>query len=130
STAIALNLRRLNYKAVILVDLAGKIVPIPLMIASAWYFASVWALAIGTLSGALLRLALSHVVVPGPRMRWNWEKTQIQEIVHFGKWVTVSSVATFVGSQSDVILFGLLFPSPFVGIYFIARALIDAVEGL
>jgi len=32
-----------------------------------------------------------------------------------------SSIASFVGSPSDRCLFGLLFPSPFVGVYFIAR---------
>ncbi len=130
STAIALNMRRLNYKPVILLDLVSRLVPVPIMIGFAWYTSSVWALALGGLSGGLLRVALSHLVVPGPRMMWNWKTSEIREIVHFGKWITISSIATFFSSQSDVIFFGLLFPSPFVGVYFIARTLVDAAEGL
>ena len=38
STSIALNIRRLNYRSFVIVDLAGKIVPIPDMVTVAlWY---------------------------------------------------------------------------------------------
>jgi O-antigen/teichoic acid export membrane protein len=130
STTIALNLRRLNYKSIILVDLVGRIIPAPIMVGCALFFSSVWVLAGGALIGGLLRLVLSHVAVPGPQMSWKYQKSHFREIVHFGKWITISSIASFVGSQSDVILFGLIFPSSFVGVYFIARSLVDAAEGL
>ena len=73
---------------------------------------------------------LSHTVVPGPRMAFAWDKGHVEEMVHFGKWITVSSIASFIVSQSDVILFGLLLPSSFLGIYFLAKTLIDTAEGL
>lgn len=130
STAIPLSARKLNYRPIVVLDLVGKITPVPIMIGCAVLFPSVWALALGTVVGSVIRAALSHMIIPGPRMAWKWQATHVQEILHFGKWITVSSVATFFAVQSDVILFGLLFPSAFVGVYFIARTLIDAVEGL
>lgn len=130
STAIPLNFRRLNYGPVIAIGLIGKIVPVPVTITCAWFHPSPWALAAGALTASILRLVLSHTVIPGPRMKWEWDKDYIQQIINFGKWITLSSIATFVGSQSDVILFGLLLPGSFVGVYFIGRVLSDAVESL
>ena len=130
STAIALNVRRLNYRPLVLLDLAGKLIPLPVMIALAIVSPSVWALAIGALAGGLVRTVLSHLTVPGPKMAFAWDKAHIREMVHFGKWITVSSIASFVASQSDVILFGLLLPSSFLGIYFLAKTLIGTAEGL
>ena len=130
STATALNVRLLNYRPLVLVDLIIKIISTPVMIGYAIISPTVWALVIGGLVSGLLRTVLSHTVVPGPRMSLAWDKTLVQEMVHFGKWITVSSIASFVASQSDVILFGLLLPSSFVGIYFLAKTLIDTAEGL
>jgi O-antigen/teichoic acid export membrane protein len=130
STAIPLNLRRLNYTPLIAIDLIGKLLPVPVTISLAWFYPSPWSLAGGALTAGIVRLILSHTVIPGPKMRWEWDKEFIKQIIHFGKWITVASIATFIGSQSDVILFGLLLPGSFVGVYFIARTLSDAVEGL
>ena len=128
--AIPLAIRQLNYRPLVFVDLIGRLIPVPVMIGFALLFPSVWTLAVGTLLGGVLRVVLSHTIVPGPRMAWRWQKAHFKEFIHFGRWITISSIATFVASQSDVILFGLLFPSTFVGVYFIARTLVDAAEGL
>jgi len=63
-------------------------------------------------------------------MRWEWDPPYIRQIIHFGKWITIASIATFVSSQADVILFGLLLPGAFVGVYFVAKTLVDAIDGL
>ena len=52
----------------------------------------------------------------------------LKEIVNFGKWISVSSFATFISSYSDIIILGLLLPSPLLGIYYIAKTLRDAIE--
>jgi O-antigen/teichoic acid export membrane protein len=130
STSIALNLRGLNYRSVMVVDLAGKIVAVPIMLICALFYPNVWSLAAGALSGAALRAILSHFAIPGPRMAFRWEKEHFEEIVHFGKWITVSSVASFATTQSDVIIFGMLMPSGFLGLYFIAKTLVTSIGGL
>jgi O-antigen/teichoic acid export membrane protein len=98
------------------------------MIAWAYAFPSVWSIVAGGLAGSLLRALLSHVIIPGPRMAFTWRKEHLKEIVSFGKWINLSSSATFVGSHSDVIILGLLLPSPMLGIYYIAKTLSDAIE--
>ena len=42
----------------------------------------------------------------------------------------MSSIASFFGFQSDIVLLGMLFPSSTLGIYSIAKALIGNAEGL
>jgi O-antigen/teichoic acid export membrane protein len=54
----------------------------------------------------------------------------VREIVDFGKWINLSSAATFVAGQSDRIIMGLLLPAATFGQYAIARVLIDASQGL
>lgn len=129
STSIPLNYRRLNYGRVIFTDIIGKILPAPITIILAWIYPTPWVLAAGALTASIIRVALSHTLVPGPPMRWEWNNECIGEIIHFGKWITLASIATFVSSQSDVLLFGLLLPGSFVGVYFIAKTLTDAIEG-
>jgi O-antigen/teichoic acid export membrane protein len=128
STTLPLNVRRLNFRPIVVLDLMARIVPLPIMIAWAYAFQSVWAIVAGILIGSLLRALLSHLLIPGPRMGFAWRNEHIKEIVAFGKWINLSSLATFVGSQSDVIILGLLLPSPMLGIYYIAKMLSDAIE--
>jgi O-antigen/teichoic acid export membrane protein len=130
STALILNLRKLQFMSVTIVEITSKIVTIPVTVLCAYEFRSVWALAAGTLTGSVVRLVLSHTVVPGPRMTWSWNRDHFHEIVQFGKWITVSSIASFFGSQSDVVILGLLLPSSGLGIYSIAKSLAGTAEGL
>jgi O-antigen/teichoic acid export membrane protein len=130
STAIPLNVRRLNFKPIVILDMTAKLVPIPIMIAWAYALPSVWPIVAGGLIGSLLRTLLSHAIIPGPGMRFEWQSEHIKEIVHLGKWINLSSLATFVGSQSDIIIMGLLLSTPVLGIYYIAKTISDAIEAL
>jgi O-antigen/teichoic acid export membrane protein len=130
STVLGLNARRLNLKPLVLVDFSGRLLSIPIMIAWAWFLPNAWALVAGSLASSAVRLTMSHIAVPGPRMAIRWKTEHIEEILHFGKWITVSSIASFVTSQGDVIILGFLLPSSSLGIYFIAKMLVGTIEGL
>jgi O-antigen/teichoic acid export membrane protein len=130
STTIALNIRRLNFRPIAFLDLTTRLLPVPIMIAWAYLSPSVWSMVTGSLAACLLRALLSHLIVPGPRMTFSWQSDHIREIVTFGKWINLSSIATFVGSQSDVIILGVLLPGPMLGVYYIAKTLSDAIESL
>jgi O-antigen/teichoic acid export membrane protein len=130
STSVFLNIRRLNYRPIVILDLAGRVFMLPFVIIWAWIVPSVWALVGGALIGSVLRVIVSHTLVPGPRMGLSWEKDHLQEIVRFGRWIVVSSFATFIAQQSDVILLGVLMPGSMLGLYSVAKLLVDAGEGL
>lgn len=130
STCTFLSIRRLNYGPTTLMQLASKIFALPVMVIWAWIAPSVWALVGGGVAGAILRLVLSHTIVPGPWMSLKWNRDHVREIVRIGKWFTVSSFGTFLSRQSDVILLGFLVPSSILGVYSIAKLLVSVGEGL
>ena len=63
-------------------------------------------------------------------MAFQWDKKDIWEIAHFGKWISVSSTATFLSEQSDRLILGILLPGSMLGLYAIAVSLIEAVRAL
>jgi O-antigen/teichoic acid export membrane protein len=129
STSIALNMRRLNFGPIVWLDLISKILSLPVMLIWAWIAPSVWAIVGGMLVAGLVRLVLSHTWVPGPTMALTWKKEHFQKIVRFGRWIMVSSVATFISQQFDVILLGILAPASTLGLYSIAKLLATIGEG-
>jgi O-antigen/teichoic acid export membrane protein len=130
SIFIPLNMRRLNYRPIVFVDLASKIPSVVVMLVWAWLAPNVWSLVAGGLASGLFRVVLSHAYLPGPPMSLIWKRDHIREILGFGRWIAVSSIATFFSQQSDVILLGFVAPGYVLGLYSIAKLLIGAGEGL
>ena len=128
-TAVYLNVRQMRFRPFAVVDIVTKIMTIAVMIGLAIRFRDVWALVAGNLLSGTLRLILSHTVIPGPRMAWYWNEDHFREIIHFGKWITVSSIASFFASQCDVIILGMLLSGAVLGVYSIARTLVGAAHG-
>jgi Polysaccharide biosynthesis protein len=62
---------------------------------------SVWSLIIGRLTGSVLEMIGSHCLLPGPRCCFAWDRTVVSEILHFGKWIFVSTGCTFLADQAD-----------------------------
>lgn len=130
STSIPLNVRRLNYRPVVILNLTGRIISVPVTLILAWISPSVWAIVGGILTGSVARLIFSHIWIPGPSMGFNWKRENFREIVRFGRWVVVSSFGTFISQQSEVILLGILVPASTLGLYSIAKLLSSTGEGL
>jgi O-antigen/teichoic acid export membrane protein len=63
-------------------------------------------------------------------MGFVWTRRHFDEMMHFGKWIAASSTASFFISQADILLFGIAFPGVFLGVYSLAKTLIDTAEGL
>lgn len=130
STTLSFNARHLNLVPSLAIDFFSRFLSLAVMFAWALLAPSVWALVAGVLSGAMARLILSHIIVPGPRMAFSWQNDHFSEIIHFGKWIAVSTFGTFVSQQSDLIILGILLPGPVFGVYVIAKMLVDTAEGL
>lgn len=90
---------------------------------------TIWALAGGALLTALLRTVLTHWLLPGPSNRFEWDAPAFFEIIHFGKWVILSSTFTFLLANGDRLLLGGMLDSKSMGFYTTALVLIGAVHG-
>jgi O-antigen/teichoic acid export membrane protein len=112
--------RHLQAGLVTVIDLATQVVGVIITITLAWMLQSVWALVIGNVAGALVNLILLNLLLPGHRNRFRWEPAATHELVHFGKWIFLSTVCGFVASQSDKVILGRYLDLDYFGLYSIA----------
>ncbi len=92
-------------------------------VAVAYATRSILALLVGGLAAGLVRLALSHLYLPGIRNRFAWEADARKDLLGFGRWVFVSTAVTFVALQIDRLVLGKLVTAEELGVYSIALML-------
>ena len=109
--------RHLRLGRVTALDIFNQIVGIVTAIGLAWWWQSVWALVVSGVIGALVQLLLFNLFLPGARNRFRWEKAAAHELINFGKWIFLSTVAGFALSQSDKLLIGKYLPLDQFGVY-------------
>jgi O-antigen/teichoic acid export membrane protein len=84
---------------------------------------AIWAVVLGSLAGVAVRTVLSFVALPGVRHRFLLERPAMRALLGFGRWIFLSTLLTFLGSQADRLLFGKLIPFDVLGVYSIAAML-------
>jgi O-antigen/teichoic acid export membrane protein len=109
--------RHLAVGPVIQTDLIAQAVSVLAMVVLAWMTHSVWALAIGANVGAITKLAAAHVLLPGGRNTFLWERGAVRELVAFGKWIFLSTAFGFLVGQGDKLILGKYLSLDSLGIY-------------
>ena len=109
--------RRVDLAWVSLVEVSCQAVSVTVMIAWASRERSIAALVAGSLAGSLTRLVLSHTVLPGHRNRLAFDRAAFGRMIRFGRWIFLSTVLTFLVSQSDRLMFGKLIPLSMLGVF-------------
>jgi O-antigen/teichoic acid export membrane protein len=120
STRLFTATRTLSLGRVTLIDLTAQAASLVVMIAWAWLTRSIWALIAGNAVYNLVRMILSHTVLPGIRNRFHWDRTCARAMMRFGRWIFFSTLLTFMVMQSDRLIFGKLIPMGLLGVYSIA----------
>jgi O-antigen/teichoic acid export membrane protein len=128
STKVFLARRQLALAQLVRIDLGAQLSGTLFTIAWAMVSPSIWALTLGWLFGALVKTILTHVRLPGPPNRLQWDRAAFGEVYHFGKWALLSSAFTFLLSSGDRLLFGALIDATELGLYSIAMLLLGAVQ--
>jgi O-antigen/teichoic acid export membrane protein len=98
-------------------DLLAQVIGIVAMVVLALIWPSVWALVLGAILGSLAKLGLCWLGLPGPANRFRWEVAAAQELIHFGKWIFLSTVCGFLLAQGDKAILGSYLTLPDLGIY-------------
>jgi len=120
STKLMREIRRLAVTGPTLIDLAGQLSAVVATITFAWWRRDVWALVFGGMTGSLVRLALTHLALPGPRNRFRWDREVAREIMSFGRWILLSTLFGFLALRLDVAILGKLLPMQLLGVYSVA----------
>lgn len=109
--------RHLRAGRVTLLDMVTQAVGVVMAIALAWMLQSVWALVISGIVSAFVQVLLFDLFLPGDRNRFRWESAAAQELIHFGKWVFLSTIAGFAIGQADKVVIGGWLSTHDFGIY-------------
>lgn len=120
STKLLLAARNLNLARVTIIDLVSQIAGIATVVSLAVATRSLYSLPAGAIVSALVSCVLSHSILAGPRDRLYWDLTTFKEILKFGQWVFMSTIASFLALQIDRLALPKLFPLELVGVYAIA----------
>jgi O-antigen/teichoic acid export membrane protein len=130
STALPLCTRRLQLGRVVLVDLGGQVAALASMTFLAWRSPSVWALVVGGVVGTTVKLAIGHLALADRPDRLRWDPLAARELFHFGRWIFVSTLITFLAGQSDRLILGKLSAIGRLGLYTTALALAQVPQFL
>jgi O-antigen/teichoic acid export membrane protein len=128
STRFAQAQRRFEQKPLVQIEVASQCAALAVMIVFGLLTRSIWALVAGTLVGSLATTLLSHLRLSGHANRLRWEPEALRELLHFGKWIFISSGVFVLVANGDRLLLGALVDEATLGLYAIAALIIGAVE--
>ena len=109
--------RHLQLGRVTALELTGQVIGVVTAVLLAWAMQSVWALVIANLFASLSATLLYSFLLPGRWNRLRWEPAAASELINFGKWIFLSTVAGFFFSQGDKLLIGRYLPLDAFGVY-------------
>ena len=128
STNVATAHRNFDQKRIVQIDLLGQLVALTVMVSIGAATRSVWAIVAGGLCGVLVTTLLSHSWLSGPLNRFHWDRAALDELIHFGKWLFVSSAMTVLAFNGDRLLLGGFIQADDLGKYAIAGLIVGAFE--
>ncbi len=109
--------RHMRLGRLTLIDIATQVVGIITAIGFALWLQSVWALVFSGVLSTLIQLAFYNIFLPGIRNRFGWEPEARHELIRFGKWIFLSTLAGFLFTQGDKLLIGRYLSLAEFGVY-------------
>jgi O-antigen/teichoic acid export membrane protein len=109
--------RHLLLGRVTALELASQAVALVAMVALALATASIWALVAGGLAQAVARALMAWTLLPGHANRPRLERPAARELVQFGKWIFLSTLAGFLVQQADKLVLGRYLSMEELGLY-------------
>ena len=127
SVSLLIMQKRMKIIELNILSFVFELVPAATMVVLAYLYHSIWSMILGVLLGSAARMVISHFLLSDIKMRFHLTKEYVWEIVHFGKWVFLSSAIYFFSSYFDRLYLGKVVPLYLLGIYGIARSLSDTI---
>ena len=123
TTKVLFVQRHLQLGRFSVLEVVAQAIGLVCMSLMAWQMGSVWALVLGTLVQPIVANILHLWFLEGSRNRLQLERESVRDILTLGKFLVISTIATYVINQSDRAVLGFFIPIDLLGIYGIAFAL-------
>jgi O-antigen/teichoic acid export membrane protein len=122
--------RNLSIHRITQIEIFSQVAGLTCMIVWVTIDRSIWSLVAGNICSASVKTILSHVWLRGHNNSWQWDDNAFREIVHFGKWIFLSSILGFMINSGDRILLGGMLSATELGVYTIAFLMTNSVENV
>lgn len=117
STKFWTSNRSLDLGRLTLIELLTQIIGLSVTVAWVSVSPGVWGLVAGGIAGSVTKVLCSHVCLAGLPNRFCWDSSSLREMIHFGRWIFVSTILTFLANQTDRLVFGKQISIEMLGIY-------------
>jgi len=123
STKIALLNRNIEIRRIVTLELATQVIGILAMGLWAWVSPTPWALVAGNIVTSLAMTLATHFLLAGPRNRFAWQRSTVEEVWSFGGWVMLSSGLTYLVGEGRNLLNGALVEPRVIGLLVVSTTL-------
>ena len=128
SVSLFIMQKRMKITELNILGFLFELIPAAAMVVLAYFYRSIWSMVLGLLFASAIRMVVSHFLVRGVKMRLTLNKEYTWQIIHFGKWIFLSSAIYFFSSNFDRLYLGKTVPFALLGIYGVARSLSDTIS--
>ena len=128
SVSLFIMQKRMKITELNILGFLFELIPAAAMVVLAYFYRSIWSMVLGLLFASAIRMVVSHFLVRGVKMRLTLNKEYAWQIIHFGKWIFLSSAIYFFSSNFDRLYLGKTVPFALLGIYGVARSLSDTIS--
>src|SRR5207247_1463787 len=125
SSKLASQNRDLTLGRITIIEIVSQVSVLVVNVGLAIIMRSIWALVIGGLVSMTVKLVLSHAALPGIKNRLRWDKDAAHSLINFGRWIFMSTMLTYLVSQSDKLVLAKLVPMATFGVYQLASTLVQ-----
>lgn len=129
STSVCFLRRHFAMSKVMFIELSAQAAGLVTTLLVAWRRPDVWAVVWGLMAASTVKVALSHVIVPGVRNRFQWDPAAFRAIFRFGFWIFLSSVVSFISSRTDRFALGAV-SLAILQVYGVALSLSDTASDI
>ncbi len=124
SMELSLYRRHLTLGKLTGLEIGAQVLSIAVMVSWAWFQKSVWALVAGSIASAGFKTLLSYWLGGREgRYGFRWDREAAAELLHFGKWIFLSSTLSFLSGNLDRFIFGKTIPIGMLGVYSVGLTL-------
>lgn len=124
STSMFSISKRMDVKGRNVFELVVETIGLVINVTLAFTLRSVWAPILGILLSIAVRSAATYLM-PHPRHRLLLDKVHAPAIMHFSKWIMLSSLSFYAAIYVDRLFLGRVVPLATLGVYGLAKAVSD-----
>jgi O-antigen/teichoic acid export membrane protein len=113
------TIRELDFKKVAIIENVVAIVSFVIAVVIAYWLRSVWALVASFVAAAIIKTAMSYMIIPG-RPAFQFDRKIAMELLHYGKFITASTILMFIASEAGGAVIGKMLDVTQLGHYSVA----------